>query len=104
MLDICYYNSQIKEELDGAADYIKRAINCKKKHPEWADLYAKMSDMELGHASNLIAIFEDDYKTTTEDISDVDKPIFEAVHKSLNDMYTEYAAKVKHMHDLYDGK
>lgn len=103
-MDVCYYNSQIKEELDGAADYIKRAINCKKKHPEWADLYAKMSDMELGHAANLLTIFEEDYKSTTEDVEPESMKIFEAVHKSLNDMYVEYAAKVKYMHDMYNGK
>ena len=32
-MDILYYNNQVKEELDGAMDYIKKAIMLKKDHP-----------------------------------------------------------------------
>lgn len=103
-MDVCYYITQIEEELDGAADYIKRAINCKKKMPERADSYAKMSDMELGHATSLVKMFEEDYKAASEDADDDEMALLESIHKSIVDMHAERAAKIKYMHETYSGK
>lgn len=103
-MDICYYNSQIKEQLDGAHDYIKRAIHCKQKHPDWAPLYSSMAEMELGHAENLVKIFEDDYKQTTANIDGELPAIYPAVYNSINDMYAEFTAKIKYMFDIYKNK
>lgn len=98
MMDFCYYTTQVRDELDGACAYIRRATKCKATHPEWAALYAKMSDMELEHASNLMKIFEDDFKQNrTED------PIYDHVKASLTDMYTEFVAKVKYEHEVYSN-
>lgn len=104
MMDVCYYNEQIREELDGACDYIKRAISCKKKNPDHAALLAQMSLQELGHADNLVKMFEDDYQTASDDTEDGDLPYLKAFHKALLDMYTEGAAKIKYMHEKFNGK
>lgn len=100
MLDVCYYNTQIKEELDGAADYIKRATNCKAEHPEWADRYAKMSDMELGHAKTLVEIFDEDFKMG---VNPEDSNLAAGVYTTIHDMYSEFAAKVKYMQEMYEA-
>ena len=46
-MDILYYNTQVKEELDGAMEYIKKAILLKKDHLNWAQLYQKMSMWQM---------------------------------------------------------
>lgn len=101
-MDICYFNSQVKEELDGASDYICRAIDCKKSHPTHASLYAKMSEAELGHAANLISIFEDCYKEETKDLNPI-PPIYSGFHKTLLEMYTKCVASIKEMHQTYQS-
>lgn len=98
-MDFCYYNTQIKEELDGAADYIKRASACKKEHPDFAKLYVNMSDQELGHAKNLVDMFEEEYK-----VCKTDDPIYSQIHDSLINMYTEFAGRVKQMQNVYSSK
>lgn len=99
MIDICYYIHQIDEEIDGAKDYIKRAISYKTDHPDWAVLYYKMSEAELNHASNLMKIFEDDFnKNKTDD------PIYISVHNELSNNYVEKTTIVKHMFDIYNTK
>lgn len=103
-MDICYYVDQMKDELDGSIAYIKRAIHCKTLHPEWAALYASMSEAELGHADNLVKIFEDDYKLETAKIAGETPEIYKAVYKDINDMYAEQTAKIKYMHEVYKNK
>lgn len=102
-MDICYYNSQIRDELDGAAEYIKRAINCKAKHPEWAALYAKMSEAELDHAKNLIDIYEDDLKSIKMEAKDPDFVSYlDSESKILRNMYAESVAKIKYMQEMFN--
>lgn len=100
MTSICYYNTQIKEELDGAKEYIEKAICCKQDHPDWAKLYAEMSEAELNHAKSLVMIFEDDYKKTVDTLETVD-PIYPQFKEELLKMYTEFTGNIKCMHELY---
>lgn len=97
-MDILYYNNQIKDELDGACDYIQRAIDCKETNSDRASTFAKMSEMELDHASELLNMFKEDYsKEATSD------SIYYQIKQLLLDMYAESYAKVKHMQELYKG-
>lgn len=102
-MDICYYNSQLKDELDGAFDYVKRAILIKKDHPIWADLYKKMSLAELDHAATIMKIFEEDYKAVLADEQNKgNTPVYlNDARKSIIDMYTEFSSKVNYLHDVY---
>lgn len=95
-MDFLYYNNQIKDELDGACDYIQRAIDCKETNSDRASTFAKMSDMELDHASELLNMFKEDYsKEATSD------SIYPQIKQTLLNMYAEYYAKVKYMQELY---
>lgn len=103
MIDICYYNAQIKDELDGAADYIKRAINEKGVHPQWASYFVKMSSAELEHAATLVSIFSEAYRAEKEATDDsYAAEILDDVFETINDMYAEFAAKVRYMHAIYN--
>lgn len=98
-MDICYYQEQIKEELDGAMAYTNKAICEKSEHPDWAIIYIKMAEAELDHASNLVKIFEDDYKQNAG--SD---PIYKQIHDSILKMHSEFATKAKYMLNIYSSK
>ncbi len=95
-MDILYYNNQIRDELDGACDYIQRAISCKDTNSDRASTFAKMSEMELDHASKLLDMFKEDYsKEATSD------SIYSQIKQLLLNMYAESYAKVKYMQELY---
>lgn len=102
-MDILYYNNQVKEELDGAFDYIKKAILLKKDRPTWAESYKKMSQTELDHASTLMKIFEEDYKACVADMeAKGHTPIYlNDCRKSIMDMYQEFSSKVNYLHEVY---
>lgn len=103
-MDILYYNNQVKEELDGAMDYIKKAIMLKKDHPTWAQMYQKMSATELEHAATLMKIFEEGYKACVADIEAKGyTPLYlNDCRKSIMDMYQEFSSKINYMHELYN--
>ncbi len=100
-MDICYYNTQLKDELDGAMDYLYKAMHCKKNHPNWAAIYIKMSSAELEHAANIIKIFEEDYKLSTADMETIPQCIVD-VRTTLLDMYAEFSAKTKYLQETYE--
>lgn len=56
-----YFKEQICEELDGASQYLKKAIDCYKTHPEWSRQFAEMSEAEQHHATNLYKMFIEMY-------------------------------------------
>lgn len=103
-MNILYYNNQVKEELDGAMSYIKKAIDMKKERPNWAQMYQKMSMAELEHASNLMKIFEEDYKACVADMeAKGHSPLYLIdCRASILDMYQEFSSKVNYMHELYN--
>jgi rubrerythrin len=103
-MDILYYNNQVKEELDGAMEYIKKAIDIKKEHPNWAQIYQKMSMAELEHASNLMKMFEEDYKACVADMeAKGHSPLYLTdCRASIMDMHQEFSSKVNYMHELYN--
>lgn len=101
-MDIYYFNTQIKDELDGATSYIQRAIREKKEHPSWGALYLKMGLAELDHAATLVKIFEDEYKITVAK-SNTPIPYLSDVRKSILDMYTEFAAKIKYLQEMFEN-
>lgn len=71
-----YFKNQICEELEGAADYLKHAIDTMKSNPEWSEKFRKMADMEQHHATCLYKMFvemytesqgKDEYMTSMRD-------------------------------------
>ena len=101
MMEFFYYNNQLKDELDGANNYARKAMYCKKDHPNQASMYLKMSAAELEHASMVMKIFEEDYKLSTESMEEIPQCISD-MRKSLIDMYAEFASKIKYLHEMYE--
>lgn len=58
-----YFKDQIHEELEGARNYIDKAIEVKPTHPEWSRIFVHMADMEADHAGTLMRILETCIKT-----------------------------------------
>lgn len=101
-MDICYYNKQLKEELDGAFEYIHKAIPLKKEHPNWATMYIKMAMAELDHASMIVKIFEEDYKILTTGMNPI-PDYLSCIRSSILDMYSEFSSKIKYLHETYEA-
>lgn len=99
-MDIVNYIDTIRDELEGADSYIRKAIVCKSEHPTWASMYAKMSEAELVHAVDNVKIFEDDFKSQDADVQDV----LSGVHDSVISMYAEQSSRIKMMHQIYSDK
>ena len=62
-----YFKDQICDELDGACDYLKKAIDCMKSHPEWSKKFKTMSEAEEHHATELYKMFMDWYTDNNQD-------------------------------------
>ena len=56
-----YFKDQICEELDGACDYLKKAIDTMAAHEEWSEHFNKMAGMEQEHATTLYKMFMEMY-------------------------------------------
>ena len=57
-MDIKYFKEQIHEELEGAKQYIEKAIEAKIDRPAWSRTFALMADAEAEHAGNLMKMME----------------------------------------------
>lgn len=99
-MDLKYFKCHIEEELDGAKDYVKRAIEIKPMSSSWGKLFLEMSANELEHAKNLYTMFEEYYKKISETYDKVPDYI-EDGKNCIVDMYTECTAKIKYMHSMY---
>lgn len=100
-----YLRSQICEELEGACEYIKKALELRISNPSWAKQYVEMSAAELNHAAVQYKIFEEHYTNITAVFSDDQKaamPWLSEMLAEVTDLYSEKYAKVKAMHDLFN--
>ena len=100
-MDAYYFKKQIREELDGAEEYIKRAIEIRAMDPSWAKMFVDMSSAELDHASNLFKMFEEYYKKVNEDHIDSIPRYMKEIKECIDDTYMEESAKIRMMHDVY---
>lgn len=99
-MDIEYFVSHIEEELEGAKDYIKRAIEIKPMQAEWAKHLVEMSAQELSHAMHLFNMFNEYYQILSQTYKEIPTYIDEA-HDQIVDRYTECAAVIKLMHGMF---
>lgn len=86
-MDLKYFKSQICDEIDGANDYIEKAIEIKPMNPDWAKQFVQMSDMEKEHATTLYSMFN----TYVEKL--------QAGYKETPEFITECADKVKKIYN-----
>lgn len=100
-MDLEYFKEHIKEELEGAKDYIKRAIEIRAMDSTWAKILVEMSSNELQHASNLYKMFEEYYAIMQKEYREIPSYVQE-MRSCLADMFAEKTAEVKIMHEMYN--
>lgn len=96
-----YLKTQIIDELDGAKDYIMKAIELKPMTPTWAKIFSDMSAAELEHASRLFKMFDEYYNIMSKEYTKMPKYI-EDCHKEIVDIYANDYAYIKLMHESFN--
>ena len=99
-MNIWYFKEKIPDELEGAKDYIKRAIEIRAMHAPWAKQLVDMSEKELEHATTLYKMFQEYYAKLDEEFKELPEYIQEA-KTMLDEKYTKCSAEVKNLHDIY---
>ena len=92
-----YLRKHIVEEIDGAMDYLGKAIELKNGGmPKFAAKFYKMGTMEIEHANCMVKMFSSVPKPDT--VSDKD---FSAMQSAILDKYTGSMAKIEELKKLY---
>ena len=89
-----YLKDHIIEEIDGALDYMSKAVEYKTK--AWGQKFYSMSMMELEHANCLTKMFIAEEKP--EDMTDA---VYVQMQKSVLDTYSIGMGKIESMKKLY---
>lgn len=100
-MDAYYFKKQIREELDGAEEYIKRAVEIRAMNSSWGDMFVEMSSNELDHAAHLFKMFEEYYKKIYESYGDNIPKYMKDAKECIEEMYMEDGAKIRIMHEMY---
>lgn len=89
-----YLHSHILEEIEGAEDYMGKAIE--HKHHQCGRMFYNMAMMELDHANKLTKLF-----TKTEKPETLTDAEYAKMHKEILDAYSEGMGKIEMMKKLY---
>ena len=99
-MNVWYFEKQIPDELHGAKDYIKRAIEIRPMHAPWAKQLVDMSEKELEHATALYKMFQEYYAKMESEYKELPEYMTKA-YKEISDEYTKCSAEVKMLHEIY---
>ena len=88
-----YLKNHIVEELEGAKDYMTKAIELKEKYPAWSKKFYQMSEMEIEHANCMNKIFAG--------ISESDEPCHDSLYREVLEAYTKYMTEVSSLKKIY---
>ena len=85
-----WFRENICEELEGACNYIKCAIESMKTHPSWSEQFYKMAEQEQGHATDLYKMFMDMY-------TDLEEPdsYMKASMEGIMECFSKYMKKLE---------
>ena len=97
-----YLKEHICEELDGAEDYIKRAIEIKAMDISWAKMLHEMSQQELAHAGYFYKMATDYYSKVTSAYGTPPEYMEECMEE-ITDTYTDRVIEIKRMHEMYNS-
>lgn len=86
-----YLIRQIMDELDGAINYAKKAVDVKMEHPSWCKVFMQLSDVEASHAAALKKMYEE-AKLDTEEYKEGYKKIIQRFTDAM-----EETTKIKKM-------
>lgn len=92
-----YLKEHILEEIDGAMDYMEKALE--HKGTSEGCTFRKMADMELEHANALTNMFRDEPKP--ESMTDEE---YGATQKAVLDKYINAMSAIEAMRKLYWNK
>lgn len=96
-----YLKEHLCDELEGAKEYIKRAIEIKAMDTTWAKILYEMSVDELKHANYVFKMSEDYYNKVSSAFSTPPDYMEECMNEIV-DMYTEEYATIKKMQEIYN--
>ena len=96
-----YFNDRICDELSGAEDYIKFAMEVRAMDASFAKQFVEMSAAELDHATRLYKMFEQYYAKVTAGHVEVPE-YMQKIQKCVIDCYMEGYPKVKALHEAYN--
>lgn len=99
-MNVWYFDKQIPEELHGAKDYIKRAIEIRPMHSAWGKELVEMSANELEHATKLYKMYQEYYGKMAEAYATIPDYIVES-YKNVSEEFEKCSAEVKYLHDMY---
>jgi len=91
---LTYLKDHIVEEVDGAMDYMTKAVE--HKGTSEGCIFKKMADMELEHANALSKMFKEQKKPS--DMTDVD---YANTQKTVLDKYINVMTKIEAMKKIY---
>lgn len=99
-MDAAYFEDHIMEELDGACDYIKRAIELKAMDVAMSKTFAEMSAAELNHATSLHKMFGE-YYTKVAGVYKEAPAYLVKVKDDIDAVFPEKSANILLMHEMY---
>ena len=100
-MNVWYFDKQIPDELHGAKDYIKRAIEIRPMYSSWAKTLADMSAGELEHATCLYKMYQEYYAKMAETYAEQMPEYIESSYQNITDEYTKCSAEIKYLHDMF---
>ena len=89
-----YLKEHIVEELNGALDYMAKAIEY--KHARWGNRFYEMAEMEIQHANCMLKMFNSTEKSAK--ITDAD---YAAMYKAILEAYSTTMGKYENLKKLY---
>lgn len=93
---ITYLKDHIKEEIEGAKDYMTKALALKKSHPDMSWTFYNMAQVELDHANCLTKMFNKMEKP--ESMSDSEHS---TILKEVVNAYSTSMSEIESMKKLY---
>lgn len=99
-MDLKYLSSHICEELDGAEEYITKAIELKPMTMQWARTLMDMATAELTHANNLYKMYMEYYQKVNTSNSELPAFMTED-YEDIVKKYSTRTALIKNMIDMF---
>lgn len=99
-MNAVYFKEHICEELDGACDYIKKAIELKAMDATMSKTFADMSAAELNHATQLHKMFGEYYAKVTGPYKETPDYLVK-IKDHIEEVFPEKSAKILLMHEMY---
>lgn len=99
-MDMEYFKKQIKEELEGAKEYAKRAIEIKPMNVSWGKTLVAMANAEIDHATKLNSMMQELYSIMKGAYSEMPEYVDKTYHEAV-EIFSEGSVKVKYILDMY---